>query len=117
MNNIVDKIQKCVFFDTIDAEYLNDLKGHINDTNKMRKLLCDFEAPTKKSARKLCFALQQVGFEAYPDDFEERIINANKDVTFDSVHDSLNIAVYEAWKHKSEILMLMVEQDKNEDSK
>ncbi len=111
MNNILDKLQTCVFMEDTSVLYLKNMKSRINDHTKMRKLFCEFEAPTKKSARKLCLALQQVGFEAYPDDFEQKMINAKKNVAYETAHYALNIAMYEAWKHGCSLVTLMIDQD------
>ncbi|HZW40424.1 MAG TPA: hypothetical protein VFF33_14085 [Ignavibacteriaceae bacterium] len=111
MDNIITKLKACIFMDQGDIKYLDDIAVRINDPDKTRKLFCDFGAINKKSAKKLCGALQKLGFDATVDDFDRKIVNATKDVSYNNSKHALNIAMYEAYKYSSELITLMIEQD------
>ena len=111
MDNIIRKLQTSVFMDDGDIEYLDSMALNIKDPEKDRKLFCDFEAINRLDARKLCNALQKIGFDANIDDFDERRVEARKDVSYYNSKYALNLAMYEAWKYSCELTTLMIEQD------
>lgn len=111
MGNIITKLQSCTFMDESDVKYLEDLESKIVDPEKSRKLFCTFEAINKIGAIKMRFALEQLGFEAYVDEFDERSVEANKEVSYANVKNALNLAMYEAWKKSCQLTSLMLEQD------
>ena len=97
--------------DQSNIKYLDGLATRIKDSEKPRKLFCDFEAINRRKARKICNALQKIGFEAYIDDFDERMVVASKDVSYTNAKYALNLAMYEAWKYSCELTTLMLDQD------
>ena len=111
MDNIITKLQTCIFMDKNDIKYLDDLAPRIKDSDRPRKLFCDFEAINRREAKKLCNALQKIGFEAYIEDFDERRVNAIKEISYKNSKYELNLAMYEGWKYSCDLTTLMIEQD------
>ncbi len=112
MKNDIDMLQSSIFMDDGDEKYLESLAPKIVDVSKMRRLFCDFESQNKKSAKQLCLALQRLGFDSSVYDFENRMVESSKLVNYTNSKYALNLAMYEAWKHNSELTTLMLEQDK-----
>lgn len=111
MNNVITKLQTCNFVDDSEMKYFELIAPKIIDLERPRKLFCDFDAISKSAAKKLCTVLQQIGFEANIDDFDEKRVEAIKEVSYQNAKNALNLAMYEAWKHSSDLTTLMLDQD------
>jgi len=108
----VGKDKKLKFLAKGDEQYIEGLASRIIEPTKARNLFCDFESKKKKAARKLCVALRQLGFEAYRDDEDRRLVLAAKPVIYSEAKAALNAAMRKANKHSCTLVSLMLEQDK-----